>query len=513
MSIETEPDPARWRALALCLVAGFMTLLDVSIVNVALPSIRTGLEASESDLQWIIAGYALAFGIALVPAGRLGDARSRRAIFALGLGLFTVASAACGLATGPTWLSITRVIQGLGAGILSPQVSGFIQTMFAGRERGRAFGMFGATIGISTAIGPLLGGFIVKIGGVENGWRYVFLVNVPVGIVALLLVKRLLPASTDRRKQSLDPVGVVLFGGAILFALLPLVTGDQNSLSSRSWWLLIPAAVLLVAFGWWERMWNRRGAATLFDLSLLRVRSYMLGLGLGTVYFAGFTSLFLVLTLYLQEGLHYDALLAGLTSMPFAIGSAVSASIGGKFVYKFGRTMVVAGLVLVIIGLIALDIVVGRVHHHVGAWLIAPLAVTGFGGGLVISPNVTLTLAEVDVRKAGSGGGMLQTAQRVGSAIGVAVVLAQFFSKLATTQGDFAKALSLGLRTAIGLVAAALLLGVLDLLTRRGHEERVASREAEAVSVRAHAGAPAVEDSPVCADKPVPVVVGRHRKR
>jgi len=525
VSIETEPDPARWRALALCLVAGFMTLLDVSIVNVALPSIRTGLGASESAIQWIIAGYALAFGIALVPAGRLGDARSRRAIFGIGLGLFTVASAACGLATGPTWLSVTRVLQGLGAGIVSPQVSGFIQTMFSGRERGRAFGMFGATIGISTAIGPLLGGFIVKVGGVENGWRWVFLVNVPVGIVALLLVRRLLPASTQRRKQSLDPVGVVLFGGAILFALLPLVTGDQDSLSNRSWWLLIPSALLLVAFGWWERMWDRRGAATLVDLSLLRVRSFMLGLGLGTVYFAGFTSLFLVLTLYLQAGLHYDALLAGVTSMPFAIGSAVSASLGGKFVYKFGRPMVVAGLVLVIIGLIGVDLVVGRVDQHVGAWLIVPLAVTGFGGGLVISPNVTLTLAEVDVRRAGSGGGMLQTAQRVGSAIGVAVVLAQFFSKLASTHGDFAKALSLGLRTTIGLVAAALVLGLVDLLTRRGHDTRAATREsevtdreAEPAAVGAHAGAAAVEpeapgDSRVEEPAPVSAVVGRHRKR
>ncbi len=222
------PDPGRWRALALCLVAGFMTLLDVSIVNVALPSIRTGLAASESDLQWIIAGYGLAFGIALVPAGRLGDAKSRRAVFAIGLALFTVASAACGLATGSTWLSITRVIQGLGAGIVSPQVSGFIQTLFSGKERGRAFGIFGATIGISTALGPLIGGLLVRFGGAENGWRWVFLVNVPVGIVALLLVRRLLPPSTVHRKQSLDPVGVVLFGGAILFVLLPLVTGDQD---------------------------------------------------------------------------------------------------------------------------------------------------------------------------------------------------------------------------------------------------------------------------------------------
>ncbi len=225
--------------------------------------------------------------------------------------------------------------------------------------------------------------------------------------------------------------------------------------------------MLLVAFWLWERRWDRRGEATLVDLSLVHVRSYMLGLGLGTIYFAGFTSLFLVLTLYLQEGLHYSALLAGLVGTPFAVGSAISASIGGRYVFKFGRGMVVSGLVMVIVGLIALDLIVGRVDHNVGLWLFVPLAVTGFGGGLVISPNVTLTLAEVDVRHAGSGGGMLQTAQRVGSAIGVAVVLAQFFSELASTHGDFARALSVSLRTTIGLVVAALVLGLVDLLTRR----------------------------------------------
>ena len=465
---ETEPSPGRWRALALCLVAGFMTLLDVSIVNVALPSIRTGLSATESDLQWILAGYGLAFGMTLVPAGRLGDARSRRAVFAAGLGLFTLSSAVCGIAPSATWLVITRVIQGLSAGVLSPQVSGFIQSEFRGPERARAFGFFGATIGISTALGPLIGGLLVRFGGVENGWRWVFLVNVPVGIVALLLVRRLLPANTDRRRQSLDPVGVMLFAGAILLVLLPLVTGEQESLADRSWWLLIPSALLLLGFVIWERYWDRRDAKTLVDLSLVRVRSYMLGLGLGTVYFAGFTSVFLVLTLYLQEGLHYDALLAGLTGTPFAIGSAVSASVGGRFVNRFGRPMVVGGIAMVAIGLVAIDLIVGRVDHHLGGWLLLPLLFTGFGSGLVISPNVTLTLAEVDVRHAGSGGGMLQTAQRVGSAIGVAVVLAQFFSELAASHGDFAHALSVSLRTTLGIVLAALLFGVVDITTGGG---------------------------------------------
>ena len=456
------PDPARWRALSLCLVAGFMTLLDVSIVNVALPSIRSGIGADESDVQWIVAGYALAFGMVLVPAGRLGDARSRRGVFALGLGLFTTFSALCGVAPSAGWLVVFRLAQGFAAGLVSPQVSGFIQTMFRGAERGKAFGLFGMTVGISTAVGPLLGGLLVTAGG-DDGWRWVFLVNVPVGIVALLLVRRLLPAEPPRKRQSLDPVGVLLFAAAMLCALLPLVEGDSAELSSRPWWLLAPAAGLLAGFAFWERWWDRRRQATLMDLRLIRVRSYVLGLGLGTVFFAGFTSVFLVLTLYLQLGLGYSALEAGLIQTPFAVGSAVAAATGGRYVARFGRSMVVLGLLICSVGLVALDLVVSLVDEPSGWVLLPALLMTGFGTGLVISPNVTLTVAEVDVRYAGSAGGMLQTVQRVGSAVGVALVLAQFFSTLTASRGDYAEAFSVGLRTTLGFVLAALLLGLLDL--------------------------------------------------
>src|SRR6195952_1788862 len=171
---EAAEDRRRWLALIVCLVAGGMCLLDVSIVNVALPSIRTGLKADDSDIQWVVAGYSLAFGMALVPAGRLGDARSRRTVFMVGVALFTLASAACGAIQSALWISVARVIQGAGGGLITPQVSGFIQNMFKGKERGRAFGLFGASIGISTAIGPLLGGLLVQLGGADFGGRLVF---------------------------------------------------------------------------------------------------------------------------------------------------------------------------------------------------------------------------------------------------------------------------------------------------------------------------------------------------
>jgi EmrB/QacA subfamily drug resistance transporter len=462
-----EAHSDRWRALAICLVAGGMCLLDVSIVNVALPSIREGLRADDSDIQWVVAGYSLAFGVALVPAGRLGDARSRRAVFLVGVLLFTLASALCGAAQSALWISVARVVQGVGGGLITPQVSGFIQNLFKGEERARAFGLFGATVGISTAIGPLLGGLLVQLGGADLGWRLVFYVNLPIGILLLVLARTWLPVASEGRKQSLDPVGVLLFAAAMVLVLLPVVESEQGApLSDRPWWLLGVAAVVLVAFYAWERWWTSRGKETLVDLSLARVPSYVFGLVLGSLYFAGFTAIFIILTLYLQNGLRYSALEAGLSQMPFAIGSAVAAYVAGRIVNRYGRLVVVTGLVLIGASLLAIDLVTPHLDGQIGLKLAPLLLLAGAGGGLVISPNITLALDEVDPARAGAGGGLLQTVQRVGSAIGVAVVLAQFFDRLSSTRGDYAEAFSLGLRTTIGLVVAALLIGVVDLARR-----------------------------------------------
>ena len=445
-----------------------MTLLDVSIVNVALPSLRAGLNASDTDIQLIIAGYSLAFGVVLVPAGRLGDARSRRTIFLLGVTLFTLSSAAAGASPVPALLSVARIAQGIGGGMIAPQVSGFIQNLFKGPERGRAFGLFGASVGIATAIGPLLGGLLVKLGGPDFGWRLVFFVNLPIGIAAVILARRWLPKAEGGKRQSLDPVGVLLFVIPVLLILYPLVEGGQQEpLSDRPWWLLAPAAAVFVGFYFWEKFWRSRQKESLVELSLLKRGPYMVGLSLGTAYFAGFTSIFLVTTLYLQNGLHYSALQAGLTQMPFAIGSAVSAWVGGRLVQRFGRLLVVIGLVAVLIGLVSIDLLVPHFSGLVGLKLAPSFLIAGIGGGLVISPNVTLTLAEVNPAQAGSGGGMLQTAQRVGSSIGVALVLAQFFTQLTSTHGDFGKALSISLRTTVVFVGLALVLGLIDLFRRR----------------------------------------------
>jgi len=453
-----------WQAISVCLVAAFMVLLDVSIVNVALPSIQQGLDASSSDLQWVLSGYALTFGLALVPAGRLGDARGRRTVFMVGLALFILTSAAAGLAPTALALSLARLVQGVAGGLITPQTAGFIQELFRGADRGRAFGLLGATIGVSTAVGPVLGGAIIALAGEDDGWRWIFYVNVPVGVVALVLARRLLPPPHEEAHESLDPVGVALLGIGVLLLLLPLV--EERTWEGNAKWLLVPASMLVLAgFVWWERWWRSRGREPLVQLDLFRMRAYALGAALALVYFAGFASIFFVFTLYLQIGLVYSPLEAGLAITPFALGSAVGSAVGGRVVTRRGRRLVVLGLVLVALGLTLADVAVHLVDGSRTGWATAvPLAVAGVGSGFVIAPNQTLTLAEVPIAHAGSAAAVVQMGQRIGTSTGIAAVGSMFFAALASTGGDYQTAFERGLAMSICFVAIALVIGLVDVL-------------------------------------------------
>jgi EmrB/QacA subfamily drug resistance transporter len=467
-----EPDPRRWRALAVCLVGGFMTLLDVSIVNVALPSIRSGLHTPESDLQWVLSGYALAFGLFLIPAGRLGDARGRRVVFIVGLSLFTLASAACGLAQNSLWLVIARLVQGLAGGMVSPQISALIQQMFKGRERGTAFGAFGTVVGISTAVGPLLGGLLIQAAGPSEGWRWVFYVNLPIGVVCVILARMLLPdtpSASRVRIRQLDPLGVLLLGAGVFCLLLPFVEAQQWK-GGGKYLLVLVAVAILALFVAWEAHCTSRGTQPVVQLSLFRIRSFWLGSSMILLYFAGFTSIFFITTLFLQSGLHYSALLAGLTITPFAMGSGFAAGIGGRLVGRFGRPLVTVGLSMVAVGLACTALAVHLVDGRGVGWaMVAPLLFAGLGSGLVISPNQTLTLSEVPVKTAGSAGGTLQTGQRVGSAIGIAAVGSVFFAQV--TGGDgWGTAYDHGLVVSVAFVVAALVVAQVDVFT--GHRGR-----------------------------------------
>ncbi|TDC28747.1 MFS transporter [Micromonospora sp. 15K316] len=467
-----ELDPVenrrRWRALGVGLVAAFMTLLDVSIVNVAVPSLDRALHASPSDLQWVLSGYALTFGLALVPAGRFGDVRGRRNAFVFGIALFTITSALAGLAPSPTWLVIARLLQGAAAGIVNPQVTGVIQEMFHGPERARPFGLLGATIGISTAVGPLLGGLLIALGGEDHGWRYVFFVNVPVGIVAVILGWRLLPAGRKEHmdRHRLDPVGVILLGIGVVLVLLPLVQEQQWHTPWK--WALIPAGLLvLVAFALWEHRYART-RQPLFDLRLFGFRSYTLGSLIALIYFGGFTAIFFIFTLFLQNGHGYSALIAGLAVTPFALGSAAASAAGGRFVNRLGRPLVAAGLLGVVLGLAGTWLALRLFPDLPAPWVTAaPLLLAGIGSGLVIAPNQTLTLSQVPVPQAGSGAGMLQTGQRIGSAAGIAAVGSAFFASLASNHGDFTAAFEHSLVVATAIITLGLVAALVDILLSR----------------------------------------------
>jgi EmrB/QacA subfamily drug resistance transporter len=453
------------------MAAGVMIFVDVSIVNVALPAFRTGLGASPSDLSWIVAGYTLTFGIALVPGGRLGDSRGRKKMFVAGLLLFAVSSVGAGLAMTPLWLVIARLAQGAAGGLLNPQLLGLIQQMFSGRERGTAFGVFGAVNATSTAIGPLVGGLLIEAGGPELGWRLVFLVNLPFALLALVFAPRLLPADPPRDQRrtdiTLDPVGAGLLGVAVVAILLPLVLADRDP-AGAPWWTIAIGAALLAGFVWWERRYSARGGDPLANGRVLRSPGYVLGTSLGTVYMAGSTAIFFVLTVYFQQGLGYSALQAGASSLPYAVGSAVAAAIGGRLVERLGRPLVVAGTVVMAVGIVgALLVVRAETGPMVGFLTAAPLLVAGIGSGMVITPNQTLTLQDVPTDEGGTAAGMQQTSQRIGSSIGIALVASVFFTVLSSTNQDYGAALSTGLIVVASFVTAAFVLGFGDLLRGR----------------------------------------------
>ncbi|MFE1285750.1 MFS transporter [Streptomyces sp. NPDC058751] len=465
------PDQRRWKALAVCLTAGFISLLDTSIVNVALPSMERGLAASEAAQSWVVSGYALTFGLVLVPAGRLGDMRGRRQAFLVGLALFTLSSWACGLAPSASWLVVFRLIQGAAAGMVAPQTSGLIQQMFQGAERAKAFGLLGSVIGVSTAAGPLVGGVLIDAVGTGDGWRWVFFVNLPIGVAAFAAGLRLLPRfPVAGRREEFDPFGVLLLGAAVLALMLPLV--QEQQWTGRLKWALLPlGAVLLLAFWAWERRQKLRGRAPLVDLDLFALRSFTLGSLISLTYFAGFTTVFFVYSLFLQNTAGYSALAAGVSVLPFAAASAVGAAIGGKLVMRHGRKLVVYGLLLVVAGLLWVAVAVQLVPLESVGWATAlPMVVGGIGSGLTVSPNTTLTLTRVPVQRAGAAGGVLQTGQRIGSAAGIAVVGAVYFAHQAN-HGRSVTAIQLGLLTAVGMSVIALLLSVADLRVRQVHPD------------------------------------------
>jgi MFS family permease len=459
------PDPKRWKALAVCMAGAFVSMLDISIVNVALPSIESGLNAGSSQVQLIVSGYSLALALCVVPMGRLGDAKGRRTLFAIGVGGFGVASLLAGLSTSATMLAAMRVLQGLFAGVQNPQVSGMIQQLFRGAERGKAFGFMGMLIGIATSIGPLTGGALIALFGAEDGWRWVFFINVPIVAVVVPAALKLMPPKPAGETQTrLDIPGVLMIGVAAACVMAPFILGGAEGGESAGpwrWWLLLVAAVLIVALIFWEGNYQRRTRAAVFDPTLLANPGFTFGVLIGSLYFAGSTSLFLMVTMVLQQELGFSPLMAGLTGVPLAVASAFSAQFAGRRITRVGRKLVIIAITWVLVGLTMIDCVFRFVPaDHVGWVLACAMFFTGLGAGAVISPNQTLTLARVPSRIGSVAGALLTVGQQLGAAVGMSVVLASFFS-ISATQGPRAAA-ARALLTSIGIISLAWVCAIAD---------------------------------------------------
>ena len=443
------------------LAGGFMMLLDVSIVTVAIPSIQQGLGTSPSGVQWVVSGYPLTFGLALVAGGRLGDAFGRRNLYLIALSGFVATSVLAGLAPNLTWLVVARLLQGLVAGLVTPQNGGLIQDLFRGAERGRAFGMMGATIGLSTAAGPVIGGLILGVAGGPDGWRWVFLVNLPFGLLTLVLAVLLVPRTPKRTTGAdIDYLGIVLLGLAVLCLMFPVVLSDSGGLRDF-WWLFLVAVPLGWAFLRWERRRVAVERSPLVDLRLFTAtHGYPSGATLATVYFCGFTGIWLVFAVYFQSDLGLTPLQSGLAVTPFSLGSAVSAWVAGRLVSRWGRLVTITGLALIALGL-GLVALLGFVvpKDALVPAIAVPLLLAGIGGGSVIAPNTTLTLARVPSSMSGVGSGVLQTGQRLGSAVGTALLAAVFHAGV-TGFGVPATGFAVAMLAAVFVILIALAIGV-----------------------------------------------------
>jgi EmrB/QacA subfamily drug resistance transporter len=429
---ETHAFERRWTAMFVLLMASFMNMIDVTIVNVALPSMQRNLGVSESGIEWVVAGYILAFALGLLPFGRYGDIVGKKRIFLIGVSAFSIASLLCGLAVNVEMLIVSRIIQGIAGAVMTPQVLAIAQIMFPPKERAVAFSLFGLTAGLASVAGPVTGGTLIHADIFGLDWRPIFLINVPIGIACVLAGRKLIPDIKGNSKLGNDWVGIIIAAAAIFCLIFPLIEG--RGFGWPFWCFAMMAGFILfaLAFVWWERRQNARGAAELVPLSLMRNGNFVYAALGAMVFFSAMPGFFLILAVFLQSGYQLDALQSGLTTIPFPIGVLVASMITGRLGGRGPRLRLVFGsLILVVAALLLRHTVAGVGDTLQSAHFILPLVLGGFGTGITISPLFQTALAGVPPRDAGSGSGALQSIQQMGAALGVAIISQIFFSRLA----------------------------------------------------------------------------------
>jgi EmrB/QacA subfamily drug resistance transporter len=429
----SEAYPRRWQALAVLLLAGFMNLVDISIVNVALPRMQESMGATSAQIEWVAAAYVLAFALGLLPFGRLGDRIGRKRMFLAGVSGFTLFSLFCGMAPTMNTLILARVLQGFSGAMMMPQVLALAQVMFPPHERAVAFSLFGLSAGLASVAGPLAGGLLINMDLFGLDWRPIFLVNLPIGVIAVVAAGLIVPATTTHPDIRNDWGGMVIAGLSIFLLIFPLVEGHTYDWPLWAFAMIAVALAGFASFFLHERRRERMGASQLLPVALLSNANFMLGSAMTVVFFSGVSGFFLVFAVFLQQGFAFSPLESGLATTPFPIGVLVASFVSGRLGRHWVRQRIVAGALSLVVGMVVLRHVIGQTGDMVDHWmLVAPLLLCGFGLGIAISSMFQTVLASVPSRDAGSGSGALQSFQQIGSALGIAINGQIFFSTLKT---------------------------------------------------------------------------------
>jgi EmrB/QacA subfamily drug resistance transporter len=458
--------PRRWLILWVVLAAECMDLLDGTIVNVALPSIRRHLHSSDAALQWIAGGYALAIAIALILGARLGDRYGRRRLFVIGALGFTLCSLGCGLSSSTEMLVCFRLAQGVAGALLIPQGLGIMRTVFPPDELPKAFALFGPVIGSAAVFGPIIGGLLVSVHAL-GGWRLVFFVNLPLGLAAAIGAAMLMPESRAPHLPRIDLLGSVIVGGAMLALVYPLIEGRQAGWPGWTFASFAAAAVLLALFAVQQAWRARRGHDGLIEPTIFANRGYSSGSLVLLFFFVGMIGFSFALTLFLQIGEGFTALHAGLTFVPWSAGLAVGAGLsGGALAPRYGRHVLELGGVVSLAGMVL--VAIEAASGSVSTWDVLPgLLVSGFGMGLIVAPLFDIIIAAVQEHELGSASGVLNAVQQLAGAVGVAVLGTVFFDALGA--GHFHRALGRTIWVDVALIAVAIVL--MPLMPKRARPE------------------------------------------
>nr|AHE14813.1 major facilitator superfamily protein [uncultured bacterium] len=458
-------------ALVVILLAAFMDLLAVTILNVILPFIQTDLLASPAQLEWMLSGYTLALALGLITGARLGDMLGHKRIFIAGVAGFAAASALCALSANSDMLVVGRVLQGLFAAAMLPQVLSQIQVMYAPRERGGAMAAFSALSGLAAALGPILGPLLLTWDLLSLGWRLVFWINVVIGAVVVVACLELLSESRSSRPPHLDVLGVVVSTAGLLLVLYPLITAaDRSRWPAWAYLSMVAGGTMLIGFVAHQRRVAARGEEPLLQVFLFQFRSIQGGLLVQLVFFVPVMGFFLIVMQFLQVGLRMSPMMAGLTILPWSVAAPVLAGISAAVLLPMiGRAAVQIGLVLLATGFAILAVAAADAMPSTG-WpsLIVGMLVGGAGMGMVVAPLAQLTLTDVPVEHAGSGSALFNTVTQLAASLGVAVIGTIFFTRVRGTNATpnalaagFGHALATSLWICIGLLALALIASLL----------------------------------------------------